>query len=55
MIKSVFVDTLALIAIGNKRDTFHCQAIDVKDDLNRSKRSFETVLTVSQRHLGNGL
>ena len=27
----VFVDTSALIAIGNKRDAFHAQAIGIND------------------------
>jgi len=44
--KRVFVDTSALIAIGNKRDTFHCQALGVKDDLKRSKRDFITTSAI---------
>jgi len=46
MMKRVFVDTSALIAIGNKRDTFHCQALGVKDDLKRSKRDFITTSAI---------
>jgi predicted nucleic acid-binding protein len=38
MIKLVFVDTSALIAIGNKGDIFHCQALGVKDDLKQSNK-----------------
>ncbi len=40
MMKPVFVDTSALIAIGNKRDVFHCQALGIKDDLKRADRDF---------------
>ncbi|MBF0399065.1 MAG: type II toxin-antitoxin system VapC family toxin [Desulfobacterales bacterium] len=39
-IKPIFVDTSALIAIGNKRDFFHEQAVKIKDDFRRSNRSF---------------
>ena len=46
MMKLVFVDTSALIAIGNKRDIFHCQALGVKDDLKRSKREFITTSAI---------
>ncbi|MBF0303297.1 MAG: type II toxin-antitoxin system VapC family toxin [Desulfamplus sp.] len=40
IIKPIFVDTSALIAIGNKRDSFHDQAVKIKDDLRLSNRSF---------------
>jgi len=46
MMKHVFVDTSALIAIGNKRDIFHCQAFGVKDDLKQSKRDFITTSAI---------
>lgn len=46
MMKLVFVDTSALIAIGNKRDIFHCHALGVKDDLKRSKRDFITTSAI---------
>lgn len=38
--KSIFIDTSALIAIGNKRDAFHSQAILIKDELKQSNRNF---------------
>ncbi|MBF0111207.1 MAG: type II toxin-antitoxin system VapC family toxin [Desulfamplus sp.] len=40
IIKPIFVDTSALIAIGNKRDVFHNQAVRIKDDLRLSNRNF---------------
>lgn len=40
IIKPIFVDTSALIAIGNKRDIFHNQAVKIKDDLRLSNRNF---------------
>ena len=42
MNNQVFVDTSALIAIGNKRDAFHAQAIEVNDRLVRSNSLFVT-------------
>lgn len=38
----VFVDTSALIAIGNKRDAFHTQALEVNDQLVGSNSFFVT-------------
>ncbi|MCI5148424.1 MAG: PIN domain-containing protein, partial [Candidatus Electrothrix sp. MAN1_4] len=38
--KPVFVDTSAFIAIGNKRDAFHAQAVTLRDELRRSQRNF---------------
>jgi predicted nucleic acid-binding protein len=38
----VFVDTSALIAIGNKRDAFHAQAREVNDQLIQSNSFFVT-------------
>lgn len=38
----VFVDTSALIAIGNKRDAFHAQAQEVNDQLIQSNSFFVT-------------
>jgi predicted nucleic acid-binding protein len=38
----VFVDTSALIAIGNKRDAFHAQAREVNDQLIQSNSFFFT-------------
>ncbi|OQX11273.1 MAG: hypothetical protein BWK80_44865 [Desulfobacteraceae bacterium IS3] len=46
MMKPVFADTSALIALGNKRDAFHHHALGVKDDLNRSKRDFVTTSAI---------
>lgn len=40
--KPVFVDTAALIALGNRRDTFHQRAVRVNADLVASNRSFVT-------------
>ncbi|CAN2041713.1 Type II toxin-antitoxin system VapC family toxin [Candidatus Magnetomoraceae bacterium gMMP-15] len=37
--KSIFVDTSALIAIGNKRDAFHLQALKVKNELRKSQKN----------------
>jgi uncharacterized protein len=38
----VFVDTSALIAIGNKRDAFHAQALEVNERLIKSNSFFVT-------------
>lgn len=38
--KTVFVDTSALIAIGNKRDAFHSQALKVREKLKQTKANF---------------
>ena len=38
--KTVFVDTSALIAIGNKRDFFHQQAVSVRNKLKEMKTHF---------------
>ncbi len=38
--KTVFVDTSALIAIGNRRDFFHPQAISVRNYLKETKSCF---------------
>ena len=38
--KPVFVDTSALIAIGNKRDAFHSQAVKIRTELKQSRRNF---------------
>lgn len=38
--KTVFVDTSALIAIGNRRDFFRPQAISVRNDLKETKSRF---------------
>ncbi len=40
--KPVFVDTAALIAIGNRRDAFHKQALKIKEELRRSQRNYIT-------------
>ncbi|MCP4107343.1 MAG: type II toxin-antitoxin system VapC family toxin [Desulfobacteraceae bacterium] len=44
--KPVFVDTSALIAIGNRRDAFHSQAVKIKDELKKSGRNFVTTNAV---------
>ena len=44
--KPVFVDTAALIAMGDKGDLFHNQAMMVKDALKKSRRNFVTTNAV---------
>lgn len=44
--KQVFVDTSALIAIGNKRDFYHRQALDVRTHLKARKTNFVTTSAV---------
>ncbi len=44
--KPVFVDTSALIAICNKRDAYHTQAIDIMSGLRRSARALATTSAV---------
>ncbi len=40
--KPIFVDTSALIALGNKRDTFNVQAKNIKQELVKTQRNFIT-------------
>lgn len=40
--RPIFVDTSALIAIGNKRDAFHRQALRLMDMATQTKRHFVT-------------
>ena len=40
--KPIFVDTSALIALGNKKDSFHQQAIQIKDRLQKQNKKFIT-------------
>ena len=44
--KAVFIDTSALIAMGNKRDQFHQQAIRLRKQLIRSKKTHITTSAV---------
>ena len=44
--KPIFVDTAALIAIGNKRDTFHSKALELRYSLKNSGRKFVTTSAV---------
>ena len=44
--KPVFVDTSALIALGNKRDNFHSSAIRVRAELQEKKAEFVTTSAV---------
>lgn len=44
--KAVFIDTPALIAMGNKRDQLHQQAIRLRKQLIRSKRTHITTSAV---------
>ncbi len=46
MTKPVFVDTSAFIAMGNKRDSFHFQALAVNDALSRLPVTFITTSAV---------
>lgn len=50
--KPVFVDTSALIAMGNKRDQFHRQAIELRNQFIKSKRVHITTSAVLME-LGN--
>jgi predicted nucleic acid-binding protein len=40
--KPIFVDTSALIALGNKRDTFHLPAIRIREELKQTNRHLVT-------------
>lgn len=40
--KPIFVDTSALIAIGNMRDSFHSQAVRLRNELKQFGRNFIT-------------
>lgn len=40
--KPIFVDTSALIALGNKKDSFHQEAIQVRNQLKSQNRNFIT-------------
>jgi predicted nucleic acid-binding protein len=40
--KPVFADTSSLIAVGNTRDSFHTQAVRIKNELKQSRRDFVT-------------
>ncbi|WP_133511137.1 type II toxin-antitoxin system VapC family toxin [Candidatus Thiosymbion oneisti] len=44
--KPIFVDTSALIAIGNRRDTFHSQAIEIKEKLKESQIGYVTTSAI---------
>lgn len=44
--KQIFVDTSALIALGNKRDTFHFSALKIVDELKKSQVNFVTTSAV---------
>lgn len=46
MTEHIFVDTSALIALGNKRDAFHFQAIGINDKLSRSNITFVTTSAI---------
>ncbi|MCI0494404.1 PIN domain-containing protein [candidate division KSB1 bacterium] len=50
--KPVFVDTSALIAMCNKRDQFHQQAIELRNQFIRSKRAHITTSALLME-LGN--
>lgn len=40
--KPIFVDTSALIALGNKRDSLHQQAVQVNNNLKKDNKNFIT-------------
>ncbi len=44
--KPIFVDTSALIALGNKKDSFHQQAIQIRNQLKAQNRKFITTNAV---------
>ena len=44
--KSIFVDTSALIALGNKRDTFHLSAVKIRDELKQQQIHFVTTSAI---------
>ncbi len=44
--KKVFVDTAALIAMGEKKDKFHEKALEVRDELKTSQSEFVTTNAV---------
>lgn len=44
--KPIFVDTSALIALGNKRDSFHQSAIKINHQLKAQNRNFITTNAV---------
>ena len=44
--KPIFVDTSALIALGNKKDSFHQQAIEIRNQLKSQNRNFITTNAV---------
>lgn len=44
--KRIFVDTSALIALGNKRDTFHISAVKIRNQLKEQKVNFITTSAV---------
>ena len=46
MIKPTFVDTSALIALGNKIDTFHQQDIKIHDNLKKKNIHFLTTSAI---------
>lgn len=44
--KPVFVDTAALIALGNRRDAYHVQATKVNEELRHSGRNYVTTSAI---------
>lgn len=44
--KSIFVDTAALIAIGNSRDAFHVRALQINQELRKSRRWLVTTSAI---------
>lgn len=42
--KNVFVDTAALIAMGDKDDHFHQKALTIKNELKKSQKGFVTLM-----------
>jgi len=44
--KPIFVDTSALIALGNKRDAFHLPAIRIREELKQTNRYLVTTSAI---------
>ena len=44
--KPVFVDTVALLALGDKSDTLHTQAVRIRRELLQAKRKLVTTNAV---------
>lgn len=52
MIKPIFFDTSALIAIGNKHDNFHLDALRIRNELKRKESYFVTTSAILLEFIG---